>query len=93
MQQQRRQIYQMHNSKQIPLRLKLHPASLPSPHSRAIHKAGPDKVLDAFSSTREEISEIGRHAHPCPQTPILKVSFKNASGSVFWSAHPRIQLF
>lgn len=68
-------------------------ASLPSPRSRATHKTGPDKVLDAFSSTHGEISEIGCHAHSCPQTPILKVSFKNASGSVFWSAHPQIQHF
>lgn len=41
-------------------------ASLTSPCSPAIHKAGPDKVPDAFSSTNREISEIGRHAHLCP---------------------------
>lgn len=84
------------NSKQIPLRLKLHPElSLGSdclyqqtPCSHAKHKAGPDKALNAFSNIDEDISETGHHTHPCPQTTIFKSIIKKYIRLGLWEGTP-----
>lgn len=84
-----------HNSKQMPLGLKLSPgpslgreSPLTSPCSRVTHKADPDTALTAFRNTDEELAALTLHRKPYPQTPIAKMPLRSISSLAFMECTP-----